>query len=353
VRVIKADLKRLGGLSLAFSPDSKLLVAAGYRKPPAVSMWEVETGKELQVAPDPPGNGYDCVSFSPDGKWLALGCHDGTVRLWDHATGRELRTLQRVPALKPESGTVAIAFSADGRNLAASNGRDIRIWEIVTGKERRRLAAAASCLAFAPNSLTLASGGWDTTALLWDLTGASSQGPGKPVQPSAQELARLWADLAGDDVPAAYRALGRLSAAPEPSVPYIRERTRPVAADEALIARKIADLESDRFEVREEATRELEERGDLAEPALRKVLTMKPSLEIRRRVEALLDKQEKRLLSGERLRAWRAVEVLEAIGTPEARQVLEKLAQGAEAAQLTREARAALDRLGKWPPVSP
>src|SRR5581483_3094582 len=117
--------------------------------------------------------------------------------------------------------------------------------------------------------------------------------------------------------------IGFLGAAPSQSVAYLKERLRPAAVDDQQTARWIVALESNRFAVREQASRELEQLGDLAEAAMRQVLTRKPSLEVRRRVDSLLEKVEKGLLSGEQLQAWRAVETLEAIGNPEAKQVLE------------------------------
>jgi hypothetical protein len=75
----------------------------------------------------------------------------------------------------------------------------------------------------------------------------------------------------------------------------------------------------------------------------------KPSTEVRRRLKVIIDKQTKAEwnLSPERLRGVRVVEILEAICTREARQVLEKLAQGANEASLTQEAKISLDRLSK------
>ena len=64
-----------------------------------------------------------------------------------------------------------------------------------------------------------------------------------------------------------------------------------------------------------------------------------------RRVEACLDKLPTR--SGERLRVWRVIQVLEGIGTPEAQGVLKTLAEGAPASRLTQEAKASLERLAK------
>jgi hypothetical protein len=91
--------------------------------------------------------------------------------------------------------------------------------------------------------------------------------------------------------------------------------------------------------------RELEELGELAEAALRKMLAGKPSLEARRRAEELLEKLRGPLPAGERLRSLRAVEVLEHAGTESARELLTRLASGAPEARLTREAKGALQRL--------
>jgi hypothetical protein len=110
----------------------------------------------------------------------------------------------------------------------------------------------------------------------------------------------------------------------------------------------MADLDSDAFEVRRRAAQELEKLGDLAEPALRAALKDKPAAGARRQIEELLE-----ALSNwptERLRIARAVTAVEQMGTPAARLLLEDLTRGAPQALLTREARAAVDRLAKRPP---
>jgi hypothetical protein len=112
------------------------------------------------------------------------------------------------------------------------------------------------------------------------------------------------------------------------------------------IARQIAELDDERFAVRDKASAELAKLGDLAEPALRKMLEGKPSLEVRRRIQAILEGLH-RALSAEQLREVRAVEVLEQIGTPSAQTVLSALAEGTAGARLTREAKASLERLAK------
>jgi hypothetical protein len=102
----------------------------------------------------------------------------------------------------------------------------------------------------------------------------------------------------------------------------------------------IAKLDADEFAVREKAAEELAKLGRAARPALQKALKGQPSIEVRRQVERLLEK-----LGDERLQAWRALEVLEHIDTPESRQLLEKLADGPADAYLTKAAKAISRRL--------
>jgi HEAT repeat protein len=132
--------------------------------------------------------------------------------------------------------------------------------------------------------------------------------------------------------------------APERSVPWLRERLRPVVVpNSSRTISLIDDLKSDKYGVRERAGKELEALADGAAPALRKALEGAPSLELRRRVERLLGNLEEK--SPERLRDARAVEVLERIANEKAVALLRTLASGASEALLTREARAALRRL--------
>ena len=109
--------------------------------------------------------------------------------------------------------------------------------------------------------------------------------------------------------------------------------------------RLLVDLDGDSFSVREKARKELEELGDRARASLEEALKKKPSLETHRRIEALLARLSQPIRDPETLRGIRAIAILEAIGTPEARKVLEKLASGMAEAQWTQEAKSALKRL--------
>src|SRR5581483_2536801 len=130
------------------------------------------------------------------------------------------------------------------------------------------------------------------------------------------ELEARWSDLAGEDAAKAYRAVWALAASPRQSLPLLRGLLKPVAATNAdRLRRLVAELDADDFEVRERATRALEEAGEQAEPDLRKALEGKPSAELRQRVGHLLGRLKPETESPERLRQERAMEVLEDLGT--------------------------------------
>jgi hypothetical protein len=107
----------------------------------------------------------------------------------------------------------------------------------------------------------------------------------------------------------------------------------------------IAALEDDRYAAREAAAKELAALEFKAEAGLVAVLEGKPRLEFRKRAEGLLARLRQLPVPVEQLRQIRAVQVLEQIGSPEARQVLAALAGGGPGARLTREAKASLERL--------
>jgi hypothetical protein len=220
------------------------------------------------------------------------------------------------------------------------------VWEVVTGRARARFEGHAGFMmaaAYSPDGTLLVTGGTDRTALLWDVLGLHTPGhQGAKLTPADAD--RLWADLGDSDAGKAFRAMKVLRANGTPAVRLLKERLRLAPAfDAKKIARLIADLDRDDFATRTSATKQLVELGDLAEPALCAALNDKASLEKRRRVEDLLKRLDASA-SPELLRGVRAVEVLESLGTPEARQVLQTLAKGAAAARLTREANTALKR---------
>ena len=107
----------------------------------------------------------------------------------------------------------------------------------------------------------------------------------------------------------------------------------------------IADLDSPQFAVRSAASKSLRRSFFDAEPALREALQKRPSLEARQRLESILATPFDE--PSEALAQLRALEALEYIGNPDAKQLIEKLATGAPRARLTQEAKASLERLAQ------
>ncbi len=178
----------------------------------------------------------------------------------------------------------------------------------------------------------------------------------RAAEPPRGEWVRLWADLGSKEPEVAERTVAGLAARPAQAVPFLAGRLHPAPpADRRRMERWIADLDSEEFAVRQAASRELGRLGEVAEPALREALRGRPSAEVRRRIRWLLGavRRERLYPPAEKLRAARAVEVLERIGDGPARRLLAALAGGAPQALLTVEARSALDRLAQSTPGMP
>ncbi len=329
--------------ALAYSPDGKLLASANYGSSGIVCLWDARTGKIARAIRSRKTRTV-ALAFAPDGKTLAIGGSQGdeppnVIELWDPATG------QQCGAFKGDKydSVYGLAYSPDGTTLAATaSDRAVHLWEVATGRPRGRFAGHAGwirALAWAPDGRALLTGSTDTTALVWDLTGG--QRTARPLTDERWQTA--WEDLRDADAVKAYRAVWALVAAPQTAA-ALRERLRPLAPAEVVkIVRWVADLNSERFQVRDRAVTALEKLGRLAEPALRQALEGQPPLEARRRLERLVEKLPPPSL--ERFRQMRALEALGHSGTPEGWGLLEALAAGAAVDPLTHDALAVLRRL--------
>jgi hypothetical protein len=304
---------------------------------------------------------------------LATENPDQSITLWEVASGKERAQLSKAAANAPlpnaatpvfaavaavklapsaePAGPVTLAFSPDGRALVA-RGPDsaVRVWDVASGQEVSQLKGhegRVETVAFAPDGRAVATGSADTTILLWDSAAVMKDVP-KPESAELPDGAAepLWGDLAGEDAGKALQGILRLAGAPKQAVPFLSERLKPaVPVDLQNVARWVADLESEKFAVRQEASANLVKAGEQVVPLLQNVLKSQPTLETRKRVEDLLNRLTGGTLTTEQLRFVRAVEALERMGTPEARQLLRTLAQGAPGAHVTRQAQEALDRL--------
>jgi hypothetical protein len=205
-----------------------------------------------------------------------------------------------------------------------------------------------------PSGQALATGMRDGTILIWDLSPKVWTSMGDATSHAAKDFEGLWVDLADPDAGKAYRSLYALSATPARALPFLASRLlQPVPEPDRKRARQlIADLDNNRYAVREAATIELARLGQLAESEMRQALNRKPTAEMRVRLEALL-KPLRGLPPRETMRAIRAIQVLEWIGSPDAGQILEQLAHGRPEARRTQEAKATLERLANRTRPSP
>jgi WD40 repeat protein len=157
--------------AVAFSPDGRRLASGSWDR--TVKFWEVPTGRELAtIGKDI--KGVQALAFSGDGRWLAAESSDNSVTLWDAATRREVRTLagNSPLGLSGNNWVYSIAFSPDGRWLASGvDNNTVRLWDVNTGRTVRDLAGPRSSvtyIAFSPDGRWLASGAGGKAVKIWE-----------------------------------------------------------------------------------------------------------------------------------------------------------------------------------------
>ncbi|MBD2169496.1 ribosome assembly protein 4 [Calothrix membranacea FACHB-236] len=152
--------------SIAFSSDGKKLASGSEDK--TIKLWDISTGQLLQTFSGH-GDVIKTIALSSDGQKLASGSKDKTIKLWDVSTGQLLQTFSG-------HGDVvnSVALSSDGQKLASgSKDKTIKLWDVSTGKLLQTLSVhrdAVNSVAFSPDGQHLASGSDDNTIKLWNFS---------------------------------------------------------------------------------------------------------------------------------------------------------------------------------------
>lgn len=350
---------------ISFSRDSRLV--AGNTES-FIALWDLQRYRLRSRIDFPTGFVLRQMSFSPDGRLLAVEFYQGEISLWEIASSTRRRTLD--PSRKDESSQLnpsvvaqregtrlpsALQFSPDGRILAQGAGTTIRLFDVRSGRLLGTLEGhrrPVTSLGFSPDSKGLVSASSDTIAYVWDVTPfRESLAPTTADETKAdarpEMIESLWSELATRDAERAEAAMQRLLAMPSATLVWLRRQIRPASdLDERRVAQLVADLDAPRYATRQRAKQELERIGEAAIPALERAAEQ-GSAETRATVRRLLDTATIRPFSPEQLQQIRAIEILERLGetTPEAIALLKELGAGASTSLLTQEARRAGERL--------
>jgi WD40 repeat protein len=287
---------------------------------------------------------YEHLGVSPDHRLLAAAYHEPgqprVVRVWEVAGGSSIATVLTGPVDH-------LALGPGDRTLVTVGPLGLHMWDLASGQEWQRIPFPEDFvrvrgepfvkgLLLTPDGRHAVTGLGDGTLLVWQL----AEAPRRERQDLA--FADLWDQLAAADAAKVYAALWQFADGGEAAVAFLSKQVTPATN---RIGELLQELDHKRFSVRQSAARELERMGPDVVPALLAAQDDSWSLEVRRRVEALVEVCSQGKPSAAFLREQRAVQILELIATPAARRELEALAHGAALAPLTREAQAALERL--------
>ena len=169
-RIINSQSSVRGGDIVVFSKNGYILATVLNSQQATkdnrftIHLWAVPYGESHAILKGHTAR-INTLVFTPDGKTLASGSNDGTIRIWDTSTGTEMLSL-------PSDKFPALAISVDGKILTSSTTDNIQLWDVSTGTQLKSLKVKddlVTALAFAPNGKILTGGSRDGTIQLWDI----------------------------------------------------------------------------------------------------------------------------------------------------------------------------------------
>jgi RNA polymerase sigma factor (sigma-70 family) len=357
---------------VAVAPDGKTVVLAGEGAPQQgsrsengwVAVFDAATGAKRRDWKPTEAGSFCGADFLPDGAQVVLGRQVSqpsrsvelpnavldlkiALVLFDPATGEALTPFDAPEPTADSRYLSGLAVSPTGAQVVAVEAdNSLTVYETATGAIRRRLRGHRGPIGqvtFTLDGGRLVSVSEDGSGLVWDM---APPRPAAPITTDAERSAR-WAVLLATDAETAHRAMGELIADPAGTIEFLKSHLKSTPAPtDADVDRLIARLGAAGFADRNAAVRELDAFGTLVVPAVRSRLKGVTSAEVRQRVEDFLKRHDRPgRTSGYPSREIRAVELLETIGTPEARAGLAALAD--EATPLGKSAAAAARRLGQ------
>ena len=154
--------------SVAFSPDGKHIASGSWEK--TIRLWDAQTGCQVGNPLQGHTDSVNSVAFSPDGRHIVSGSLDKTIRLWDAQTGCQVGN----PLQGHTDSVKSVTFSPDGRHIVSGSwDKTIRLWDAQTGGQPvgnplQGHTDSVNSVAFSPDGRHIVSGSWDKTIRLWD-----------------------------------------------------------------------------------------------------------------------------------------------------------------------------------------
>ena len=210
------------------SPDGKALLSSD--KNGTLYLWDAADGKELRRFSGHGGEPSWTAAFSPDGRTIASAAFGDSIRLWQTASGREIRRWYAPSGKDRRWGgreEPSLSFSADGKRLASTRNRSVKIWDTATGRQIASLLGHGDDVlqvAFSPDGKKLASLGREGTILIWDAERLRGGEPPQRLTLTSDELETRWAELGDEDSDIADEAAAALTAAAPQTVTLAQER---------------------------------------------------------------------------------------------------------------------------------